>query len=420
MKIGIICYPTYGGSGVVATELGIELAVRGHEVHFITYAQPFRLTGQEERIHFHEVTVTDYPLFQYPPYDLALASQVVETTERYNLDLLHVHYAIPHAISALLARQMLHARGLHLPFITTLHGTDITLVGFDRSYLPITRFGIEQSDGVTAISRHLAQHTNDAFVTGKEIKVIHNFVNCELYIRKPEHTTARLRYAQPNEKILIHLSNFRKVKRVVDVIETFARVAREVPSRLLMIGDGPERAEAQWRARQLGVIDRVDFLGKQDQVYDLLPVADLMILPSEMESFGLAALEAMACSVPVVAARVGGIPELVEDGINGFLLPVGDVDNMARAALSVLRNDEKLAIMSQAARNTAVQRFSTPQIIPQYERYYEESIRKSLETRQGSGVEGKEHSPEMGWRSNMSKWLGNRLSQKDIRPRKVL
>lgn len=378
MKIGITCYPTYGGSGVVATELGIELAARGHDIHFITYAAPFRLTGREERIHFHEVTVTDYPLFQYPPYDLALASHMAEVAEHYHLDLLHVHYAIPHSISALLARQMLAARGNHLPFITTLHGTDITLVGLDRSYLPITRFGIEESDGVTAISHHLAAHTRSAFDTKKAIQVIPNFVNTQEYQRRPEHTAMRRRFVQPGEKLLVHLSNFRKVKRVLDVVEVFARVAKAMPARLLLIGDGPERASAQYLAREHGVQDRVEFLGKQDSVQDLLPQADLMLMPSEMESFGLAALEAMSCSVPVIATRVGGVPELVDDGVTGYLFPVGDVQAMAAAAVALLSDEAALERMGQAARRTAVERFSTTSIIPQYEEYY----RKFLQPKQ--------------------------------------
>src|ERR1700712_1686332 len=264
MKIGITCYPTYGGSGVVATELGIELAARGHEIHFITYSQPFRLTGREANIHFHEVAVSNYPLFEHPPYDLALATRMAEVAEFYALDLLHVHYAIPHSVSALLARQMLVARGLHLPFITTLHGTDITLVGLDRSYLPITQFGIVQSDGVTAISSHLRDRTREAFNISSEIEVIRNFVNCDVYQRDPAKVaTMRPLYAKPEEKILAHLSNFRPVKRVTDVSEVFARVAAAMPARLLMIGDGPDRSAAEYLAARLGVRDRIHWLGKQ-------------------------------------------------------------------------------------------------------------------------------------------------------------
>ena len=301
MKIGITCYPTYGGSGVVATELGIELAARGHEIHFISYAQPFRLSGREERIHFHEVSVSNYPLFEFPPYSLALATRMSEVAVYYDLDLLHVHYAIPHSVSALLARQMLARQGRRLPFVTTLHGTDITLVGADRAYLPITSYAIDESDGVTSISDYLRGETIATFGTKRHIEVISNFVNCDLYVRDPIATQKiREQYAQPDEAVLVHLSNFRPVKRIHDVIEIFARVAGEMPARLLMIGDGPERSSAEWLAKSLKISNRVSFLGKHEHVNELLPAADLMLLPSELESFGLAALEAMACEVPTV------------------------------------------------------------------------------------------------------------------------
>ena len=378
MKIGITCYPTYGGSGVVATELGIELAARGHQVHFITSALPFRLTGREANIHFHEVAVSTYPLFEHPPYDLALATRMAEVAEFYSLDLLHVHYAIPHSVAALLARQMLAARGRHLPFITTLHGTDITLVGLDRSYLPITRFGIQQSDGVTAISEHLRERTREAFGIESEIEVIHNFVNCDVYVRKPELVASmRPRFAKPDEKLFVHLSNFRPVKRVTDVVEVFARVAKELPARLMLIGDGPDRSAAEYLALKYGVQDRIHFLGKQDNVNELLPVADLMIMPSEMESFGLAALEAMACGVPPIATRVGGVPELIADGKNGLLFDIGDVDGMAAAAIALLRDDPRLRSMIHAARKTAQDRFCASRIIPQYEAYYERVVERT-------------------------------------------
>ena len=375
MKIGITCYPTYGGSGVVATELGIELAARGHEIHFITYSQPFRLTGREANIRYHEVPVSNYPLFEYPPYDLALATRMAEVAEFYSLDLLHVHYAIPHSVSALLARQMLATRGRHLPFITTLHGTDITLVGLDRSYLPITKFGIAESDGVTAISSYLRDRTYEAFDITREIEVIRNFVNCDFYVRNPELVAQqRPRYAAADEKILVHLSNFRPVKRVTDVIEVFARVAPVVPSRLLLIGDGPDRSAAEFLALKLGVADRVDFLGKQENVNELLALADVMVMPSEMESFGLAALEAMACCVPTIATRVGGVPELIEHQHNGLLYEVGDIDGMAAGALSLLTDPERLETMSCAARKTAQDKFCATRIIPQYEAYYEKVV----------------------------------------------
>jgi len=378
MKIGITCYPTYGGSGVVATELGIELAARGHDIHFITYSQPFRLTGREGNIHFHEVAVTNYPLFEHPPYDLALATRMAEVAEFYSLDLLHVHYAIPHSVSALLARQMLAARGIHLPFITTLHGTDITLVGLDRSYLPITRFGIEQSNGVTAISSYLRDRTREAFGINSEIEVIRNFVNCDVYVRDPELVAAmRPRFAEPGERLLVHLSNFRPVKRIGDVVEVFARVARAVPSRLMLIGDGPDRSIAEHMARQHGIQDRIHFLGKQDNVNELLPLADLMLMPSEMESFGLAALEAMACGVPSIATNVGGVPELVEDGRNGLLFPVGEVEAMAEAAIALLEDDGRLRRMSEAGRRTAQDHFCSSRVIPLYEGYYDRVVERT-------------------------------------------
>jgi L-malate glycosyltransferase len=383
-RIGITCYPTYGGSGVVATELGIELAARGHDVHFITSSPPFRLNGREANIRFHEVAVYNYPLFEHPPYDLALATRMAEVAEFYSLDLLHVHYAIPHSISGILARQMLEtqqeaARRRYLPIITTLHGTDITLVGLDRSYLPITRFGIEQSDGVTAISSHLRERTREAFNIQGEIEVIRNFVNCDVYVRVPTKIAAmRPRFAAQDEKLLVHLSNFRPVKRILDVVAVFAKVAAAMPARLLLIGDGPDRSSAEYLAMNLGVADRVHFLGKQDNVNELLPLADLMLMPSEMESFGLAALEAMACGVPTIATRVGGVPELIHDGAgpehqpaNGLLFPVGDTDAMANAAIELLNDPARLAAMSAAARRTAQDHFCASRIIPQYEAYYE-------------------------------------------------
>ena len=378
MKIGITCYPTYGGSGVVATELGIELAARGHEIHFITYSQPFRLAGRDTNIRYHEVPVSNYPLFEYPPYDLALATRMAEVAELHSLDLLHVHYAIPHSVSALLARQMLATGGRHLPFITTLHGTDITLVGLDRSYLPITRFGIDESDGVTAISSYLRDQTRENLSITRDIEVIRNFVNCDFYTRNPELVAQqRPRFAKPGESLLVHLSNFRPVKRVLDVIETFARVSRALPARLLMIGDGPDRSAAEFLAMRLGVGDRVDFVGKQENVNELLALSDLMLMPSELESFGLAALEAMACRVPAVATRVGGVPELIEDGVNGLLYEVGDVEGMAAGAISILSDPALLERMSCAARRTAQDHFCASRIIPLYERYYERILAES-------------------------------------------
>jgi N-acetyl-alpha-D-glucosaminyl L-malate synthase BshA len=377
MRIGITCYPTYGGSGVVATELGIELAAMGHEVHFISYSQPFRLSGRDDGITYHEVPVSSYPLFEFPPYDLALASRMAEVAEFCSLDLLHVHYAIPHSVSALLARQMLAARGRRLPFVTTLHGTDITLVGLDRSYLPITRYAIEQSDGVTSISNYLKKETIKHFGVTQEIEVITNFVNCDVYTPiedRAARAAARRRLAAPEEAILVHLSNFRPVKRVVDVVRIFAQVASQVPAQLVLIGDGPDRSTAEWLAHDLGIQSRVHFLGKQDRVNELLPLADLMLMPSEQESFGLAALEAMACKVPSIATRVGGVPELIDDGVTGLLYPVGDVDAMALGALSLLRDRKRLDDLREAGRKTAQKRFCSSLVVPQYIRYYEQVL----------------------------------------------
>ncbi len=372
MRIGITCYPTYGGSGVVATELGLELAQRGHEIHFISYSQPIRLTGPQPNIHYHEVEVSRYPLFDYPPYDLALATRMAEVAELYDLDLLHVHYAIPHSVSAMLAKQMLAAkpRGRRLPFVTTLHGTDITLVGLDRSYLPITRFSIEQSDGVTAISNYLRDRTLREFDIANRIQVIYNFVNCDTYCHDEDSAERRQEYARPDEKILVHLSNFRPAKRLTDVIEIFDRVHKEIPSKLLLIGDGPDRSQAEWLAVQRGIHDDVIFLGKQDRVNEKLAIADIMLLPSQLESFGLAALEAMASQVVPIATNVGGLPEVVDHGKTGFLAKVGDVDTMAAYAIDLLSDENKLRTMGKAARCAAQARFCTSKIIPQYEEFY--------------------------------------------------
>jgi len=379
MRIGITCYPTYGGSGVVATELGIELAALGHEVHFISYSQPFRLSGRDQGIHYHEVPVSSYPLFEFPPYDLALASRMAEVAEFCQLDLLHVHYAIPHSVSALLARQMLAARGRRLPFVTTLHGTDITLVGLDRSYLPITRFAIQESDGVTSISSYLRDETFKHFGITREIEVIGNFVNCDVYTPIKDEVVraeARLRLARPDEAILMHLSNFRPVKRVVDVVKVFAQVARQMPARLVLVGDGPDRSAAEWLAHDLKIHDKILFMGKQERVNELLPLADLMLMPSELESFGLAALEAMACKVPSIATRVGGVPELIDDGVTGLLYGVGEVDDMAAGALSLLQDRAKMDAMREAGRKTAQSRFCSSLVVPKYVRYYEQVLGK--------------------------------------------
>ena len=372
MNIGITCYPTYGGSGVVATELGLELGQRGHQVHFISYSQPIRLTGPQPNIHYHEVEVSRYPLFDFPPYDLALATRMAEVSEFYDLDLLHVHYAIPHSVSAMLAKQMLAAGPAKrkLPFVTTLHGTDITLVGQDRSYLPITRFSIEQSDGVTAISEYLRERTVREFEVRSEIKVIHNFVNCDVYVRDDGAEQRRAEFVTRDERLLVHLSNFRPVKRLADVIEVFDRVHKKIPSKLLLIGDGPDRSQAEWLAMRKGIHDDVIFLGKQDRVNEKLAMADVMLLPSQLESFGLAALEAMACEVVPIATNVGGIPEVIEHGKNGFLADVGDVETMAQCAIEILADESKLRAMGKASRTSAQARFCASKIIPQYEEFY--------------------------------------------------
>jgi N-acetyl-alpha-D-glucosaminyl L-malate synthase BshA len=363
MKIGITCYPTYGGSGIVATELGMELAARGHEVHFITYANPIRLDPGTPRVHYHEVEVATYPLFQYPPYTLALAARMAEVAEWHGLDLLHVHYAIPHSVSAYLARAMVASKR-RLPFVTTLHGTDITLVGADRSYFPITKFSIEQSDGITAISENLQQDTVRVFGVANEIRVIHNFVNCTLYYPQPEQRCPR--------PTLLHISNFRPVKRVVDCVQILARVRKEVDVQLWMAGDGPDRSAAERAAHDLGVQDHVSFLGKQDHMERLIPQAHVLLLPSEMESFGLAALEAMACGVVPVATRVGGVPELIASGQNGFLEAVGDIEAQAGRVLELLSRSPLHGRMAAQARRTAEARFCTSLIIPLYEQYYSE------------------------------------------------
>ena len=372
MNIGITCYPTYGGSGIVATELGLELAMRGHEVHFITYANPIRLDPGTPRIHYHEVEVSNYPLFQYPPYCLALASRMAEVAESYDLDLLHVHYAIPHSISAMLAQQMLAGRR-RLPFITTLHGTDITLIGLDRSYFPITKFSIEKSDGITSISDNLRQSTVEVFGVPNEIRVIHNFVNCESYRPDSEKQGAKA-YAPNGEKLLIHLSNFRPVKRALDCIRILAETLKREPAHLLMVGDGPDRGPAEYLARELKVERHVSFLGKQNHVERLIPLAHALLMPSEMESFGLVALEAMACGVVPVATRVGGVPELITEGEDGFLEQPGDIAGQAARVVELLRDDALQNRMAMAGRWNAAERFCTEKIIPQYEAYYRDVV----------------------------------------------
>lgn len=379
MKIGITCYPSYGGSGIVGAELGLELARRGHEVHFISYAPPMRLgdpATARERIKFHAVDMLSYPLFEYPPYTDALASKIFEVANAEGLDLIHVHYAIPHAVSAYLAREMLKPTR-YLPVVTTLHGTDITLVGRDPSFLPITQFGIEQSDAVTAISKYLRDATRATFCTDCDIKVIYNFIDSEYYRRAPDESL-RQGLASNGEKIILHISTFRPIKRITDCVEVVARMRElgEPGVKLLMCGDGPERADAEALAERLGVADCVQFVGKKPQsvIRGYLSVADLFLLPSESESFGLSALEAMACEVPVIATRVGGIPEVVEEGGCGYLFEIGDVQGMAGAANRVLRNNHERERLGRRGREIAVLRFTTEEIIPQYEALYREVV----------------------------------------------
>jgi N-acetyl-alpha-D-glucosaminyl L-malate synthase BshA len=380
MKIGITCYPTYGGSGVVATEIGKELAARGHEVHFISYAVPIKLNHTSDRIYFHEVEMLNYPLFEHPPYTLALASKMADVAINQELDLLHVHYAIPHSVSAYLAKQMLLPH--RLPVITTLHGTDITLVGNDRSYLPITKFSIEKSDGVTAVSIYLRDLTYREFEVKHRIEMIPNFVNCDVFRRSdPNASALRSKYAPKGEKILIHVSNFRPVKRVMDVVEIFDRVQKKVRSRLLMVGDGPDRSNAEWLVRSKRLGCQVAFLGKQESIAEILSIADLMLLPSETESFGLVALEAMACEVPVLASKVGGLPEVVREGKDGFLIPVGDIEMMSARAVEVLGDASKREIMGTNARQQAHENFCSDKIIARYESLYEQVIRNTREER---------------------------------------
>jgi N-acetyl-alpha-D-glucosaminyl L-malate synthase BshA len=371
VKIGISCYPVYGGSGVVATELGIELAARGHEVHFITYAQPFRLPYYVERIFYHEVEVPSYPLFEHPPYNLALSVSIQNVVEQHNLDLVHAHYAVPHATSAWMAREMLDRDGFRI--VTTLHGTDITLVGQDPSYRSLTEFSIRKSDGITAVSEFLRRETVSHFqIPEARIRVIPNFVDLERY-KRDAYPCHRSKFSLAGEKIITHISNFRPVKRIEDVVRVFARVTRTLPSRLLLVGDGPDRSRAQQVAEEEQVLDRILFLGKQISVAELLTCSDLFLLPSEQEAFGLVALEAMACGVPVVASQTGGLPEVVTHGESGFLAPIGDVDAMAGFALQLLEDDAAWQLVSAAARRDA-ERFAADRVVTLYEDYYAEVL----------------------------------------------
>ncbi|WP_192811626.1 MULTISPECIES: N-acetyl-alpha-D-glucosaminyl L-malate synthase BshA [Pontibacter] len=375
MKIGIVCYPTFGGSGVVATELGKELALKGHQVHFITYSQPARLDFFNENVSYHEVYIPNYPLFQYPPYELALASKMVDIARFEKLDVLHVHYAIPHASAAYMAKQILRTKGIYIPVITTLHGTDITLVGKDASFEPVVTFSINQSDGVTAVSESLRTETYEFFQIEKDIEVIPNFIDLKKFKRqKKEHFRAAI--SPNNEKLLVHTSNFRGVKRVEDVIRIFAKVREKMPSKLLLVGDGPERPKMEKLCRDLKICNDVRFLGKLEAVEEVLSIADLFLMPSEKESFGLAALEAMACEVPVISTNAGGIPELNVHGVTGFVSEVGDVDDMVKNALHIL-DDANLPTFKANALARA-HHFDIDKIVPLYEQFYQRIIDAQL------------------------------------------
>ncbi|AZI24284.1 MAG: N-acetyl-alpha-D-glucosaminyl L-malate synthase BshA [Pedobacter agri] len=379
MKIGIVCYPTFGGSGVVATELGKALANEGHQVHFITYSQPARLDFFSANLFYHEVSVRDYPLFDYAPYESALASKLVDVVRFEKLDVLHVHYAIPHASAAFMAKQILASYGIHIPVVTTLHGTDITLVGKDPTYKPVVTFSINQSDGVTTVSDDLREDTYKHFEITKEIKVIPNFIDFSRFsLQAKDHFKKAI--APNNERILIHTSNFRKVKRTADVIRIFEKVQAVIPSKLLMVGDGPERAYDEQLCRSLGIGDHVRFLGKQDAVEEILSVSDLFLMPSESESFGLAALEAMACKVPAITSNAGGLPELNIDDFCGYMCDVGDIDDMANKAITILTNDETLKYFKENAFKRA-QDFDLKKILPSYINYYKEVIENSLQVK---------------------------------------
>lgn len=374
MNIGIVCYPTFGGSGVLATELGKALADKGHGIHFITYQQPVRLTGFSANLYFHEVRVPTYPLFDFPPYETALASTMVDVVRNNHVDLLHVHYAIPHASAAYMAKQILAEEGVHIPFITTLHGTDITLVGKDKTYAPVVTFSINQSDAITAVSHNLREETLSNFSISKDISVIHNFVDTHRFAKRPIDAFKKV-IAPNGEKVVLHASNFRKIKRIADVIYTFNKIQEKIPAKLLLVGDGPERPAAEELCRSLGICENTRFVGKQQDMEDIYAIADLFLLPSEYESFGLSALEAMAAGSPVIATNTGGIPEVVTHGSNGFLSEIGDVESMSRQAISLLSNPALLQQFSTAAKEQA-RKFDIATIVPQYEKLYSEVIAK--------------------------------------------
>lgn len=374
MKIGIVCYPTFGGSGVVATELGLGLADKGHDVHFITYKRPVRLTSFHTNVYFHEVNAMEYPLFEYAPYETALTSKIVDVVRFEGIELLHVHYAIPHAAVAFMSKQILASKGIHLPVITTLHGTDITLVGTDPSFKPVVEFSINQSDGVTTVSEQLRAETIETFNIKRDIRVIHNFIDFTRF-RKTNKDHFKKAIAPQGEFILTHTSNFRKVKRVEDVIRVFEKVIQQVPSKLLLIGDGPERKNMEDLCRSLGLCDEIRFLGKQEAIEEILAISDLFLLPSENESFGLAALEAMACQVPVISSNAGGIPEVNIDGYTGYMCKVGDIECMAARTIELLSDPEKLEKFKKQAFDRSTD-FDIRQILPLYESYYEEVMHK--------------------------------------------
>ncbi|MCX6158990.1 MAG: N-acetyl-alpha-D-glucosaminyl L-malate synthase BshA [Ignavibacteriae bacterium] len=380
MKIGITCYPTYGGSGVVATELGKTLALKGHEVHFISYAMPTRLSSYIGNIFYHEVEMYSYPLFEFPLYSIALSSKMVEVVKFNDLDLIHAHYAIPHATSAYLAREILkneRKNNKQIKVITTLHGTDITLVGLEPSFLSTMKFSIEQSDGVTAVSQFLKDKTISTYKIEKDIEVIPNFIDTDKYKRNPEKTTGcfRKNFAEAKEKVLIHVSNFRPVKRVPDVIKIFALVREKIPSRLILVGDGPERSECERLCRELGIMEHVKFMGKQDSLPEILSIADLFLMPSQQESFGLSALEAMSCGVPVISSSVGGLPELNLHGETGYIAEFGDVERMARYAVELFSEEKKYKLFQKNARERA-EFFNEDKIIGYYEEFYDKILGK--------------------------------------------
>lgn len=372
MRIGIVCYPTFGGSGVLATELGKALAEKGHQVHFITYQQPVRLSEFMPNIFYHEVQVPTYPLFDFPPYETALASTMVDVIRNNHLQLLHVHYAIPHASAAYMAKKILEEENIRIPVITTLHGTDITLVGRDKTYAPVVAFSINQSDAITAVSYNLREETYKYFKIEKQIEVIHNFVDVTRFTRKPIDAFKRV-IAPEGEKVLMHASNFRKIKRVEDVVRIFHEVSKTIPSKLLFVGDGPERGAAESLCRELGVCDDVRFVGKQEQMEEIMAIADLFILTSEYESFGLAALEAMAAGVPVISTNAGGLPEIMVDDVTGYMANVGDVQALSNFAIEILKNEERLARFKADSAKHALN-FDIHNIIPQYEKLYDEVL----------------------------------------------